>query len=98
MDLLGDGLDDADDDVLQSLSLGVVVQDEAAPLLGVCTAERRSAHAGVDGSQVVMERIQVLEQEEPALLYKYWSIYKLHPHTGVRELTVAHVLMCSKST
>lgn len=64
MDLLGHGLDDADDDVLQPLPLGVVVQDEAVSLLGVRAAERRSAHAGVDGSQVVMESIEVLEQQD----------------------------------
>lgn len=91
MDLLGYGLDDADDDVLQSLSLRVIVQDEAVSLLRICAAEWRRTHARVDGTQVVMESIQVLEQEEPLLLYRYWSICKLYYYTPVKELTVAHV-------
>lgn len=88
MDLLGDGLDDANDDVLQSLSLRVIVQDEAVSLLGVRTAERWSTHAGVDGSQVVMESVKVLEEEEPLLLYRYWSIYKRRPHTQVKDCSL----------
>lgn len=98
VDLLGDGLDDADDDVLQSLSLGVIVQDEAASLLGVRAAERRRAHAGVDGPEVVMKSIEVLKEEKPLQLNTSWSFYKLHPHTTVKRtdcspcLTVYKVL------
>lgn len=68
MDLLGNSLDDADDNVLQSLSLGVIVQDEAVSLLSICTAEGRRTHAGIDGSKMVMESIEILEQEEFLLL------------------------------
>lgn len=67
MDLLGHGLDDADDDVLQSLSLRVIVQDEAVPFLGIGAAEGWSTHAGVDGTQVVVKSIQVLEQQPSGL-------------------------------
>lgn len=58
--LLSYCLDDSDDNILQPLSLWVVVQDESFALLRIGAAEGRRPHAGVDGSKVVMQSIKVL--------------------------------------
>lgn len=55
-----DRLHDPDHDVLQSRPLRVVVQHELAVRLRA--AERRSPHARVERAQVVVQRIQVLEE------------------------------------
>lgn len=61
VDLLSDGLDDADHDVLQAFSLRVVVKDQAVALLCVRAAEGWRPHPGVDGAQVVVQSIQILK-------------------------------------
>lgn len=61
VDLLSDGLDDADHDVLQAFSLRVVVKDQAVALLCVRAAEGWRPHPRVDGAQVVVQSIQILK-------------------------------------
>lgn len=64
VDLLSNCLDDSNDDVLQPLPLRVVVQNEPFALLRVRAPKGRRAHAWVDGSQVVVQGIEVLQRGE----------------------------------
>lgn len=61
MDLLGDRFDDANHNVLEALSLRVVVKYEVVSFLRVCAAEWGGSHPGIDGTQVVMQGIQILK-------------------------------------
>ena len=54
VDLLSDGFNDANHNVLQAFSLWVVVKNQIVPLLSICAAERGSPHPGIDGTEVVM--------------------------------------------
>lgn len=59
--LLSNSLDDPDHNVLKPLSLRVVVQNEPFAFFRIGAPEGRCAHPWVDGSEVVMQGIQVLE-------------------------------------
>lgn len=54
MDLLSNSFNDANHNVLQAFSLGVVVKNQIVPLLCVGAAERGSPHTRINGTQVVM--------------------------------------------
>lgn len=54
VDLLSDGFNDANHNVLQAFSLWVVVKNQIVPLLSICAAEWGSPHPGIDGTEVVM--------------------------------------------
>lgn len=61
MYLLSYGFDDPDDDILKPLSLGVVVQDESSALVRIRAPKGRCPHPRVDGSEVVVQSIKVLQ-------------------------------------
>lgn len=54
-------LHNPNDDVLESRSIGVVVQNEAT--IGLCAPERWRPHPGIKCGQMVMEGVQVLVVE-----------------------------------
>lgn len=61
VDLLSDGLNDANHNVLQAFSLRVVVKNQAVALLCVRAAEGWRPHPRVDGAQVVVQRVEILK-------------------------------------
>lgn len=85
VDLLSDGLDDADHDVLQAFSLRVVVKDQAVALLCVRAAEGWRPHPRVDGAQVVVQSIQILKSpiKPPPPTYQQRPSY----HPVLSEMT-----------
>ena len=60
------GLSDAphqpDHDVFQALSLRVVVENERTIAVPCAASEGWGAHAGVDGGQVVVQGVEVLQE------------------------------------
>lgn len=73
---LGHLLDDADDDVLEARTVRVVVQHQLAVLLRA--PERGRPHAGVQGAQVVVQRVQILNPKSQLLRLKN-SLKKYSP-------------------
>lgn len=61
VDLLSNSFNDANHNILQAFPLGVVVKDQVVSFLSIGAAKRRSPHPGIDGAQVIMESIQVLQ-------------------------------------
>lgn len=82
VDLLSDGLNDADHDVLQAFSLRVVVKNQAVALLCVGAAEGRRPHPRVDGAQVVVQSIEILKSpiKNPTYLHSTASFISRRPH------------------
>ena len=56
-------LDNTDDDVFQSWPVGVVVEDQSAVFRAFCAPEGRSAHARIQGAQMIVQGVQVLQNE-----------------------------------
>lgn len=61
VNLLSNCFDDSNYNVLESFSLGIVMQNESLPLFCISTSKGRGPHTWVYCSKVVMKSIKVLQ-------------------------------------
>lgn len=81
MDLLSYCFDDANDNILQTFSFRIVMQNESLPLLCIRASEGRGSHTRVNCSKVVMQSIQVLEGEIKNMIIRHsLTIYEESKH------------------
>lgn len=72
VDLLSYRFDDSNDNILETFSFRIVMQNESFPLLRISASKGRGPHTRVNSSKVVMQSIQILE-EEIKNLYKAFA-------------------------
>lgn len=71
MDLLSYCFDDSNDNILQTFSFRIVMQNESFPLLCISASEGRGSHTWVNSSKMVMQGIQVLEEEIKNIIIRH---------------------------
>lgn len=76
MDLLRYGFDDSNDNILQTFSFWIVMQNEPLSLLRVSASKGRGSHTRVNSSKVVMQSIQVLEEIKNIVIRHSLTIYE----------------------